>query len=74
MFELIPHILTIPILSPFLFIPSLYASFLKFVGFFYLLVVISILLVFVLLEGVHSIKAKNMQEYGNESNSAVFYD
>ena len=33
-FELIPHILTIPILSPFLFIPSLYASFIKFVGFF----------------------------------------
>ena len=33
-FQLIPHILTIPILPPFLFIPSLYASFLKFVGFF----------------------------------------
>ena len=33
-FELIPHILTVPILSPFLFIPSLYASFFKFVGFF----------------------------------------
>ena len=33
-FELIPHILTIPILSPILFIRSLYASFLKFVGFF----------------------------------------
>ena len=38
------------------------------------MIVISILLVFVLLEGVHSIKAKNMQEHGNESNSAVFED
>ena len=33
-FQLIPHILTIPILSPFLFIPSLHASFLKLVGLF----------------------------------------
>ena len=35
----VKHVLhLISILSPFLFIPSLYASFLKFVGFFYLLV------------------------------------
>ena len=33
-FELIAHILTIPILSAFLYIPSLYASILKSIGFF----------------------------------------